>query len=200
MTKAEKQFKFLSTCIFIMYFIIIIWIITFKCNLVLSITDTYLFFKEMTVIERINFDLIPFKDYIEGPFISQIKTIIEDDILNILFFVPLGMYASLFIKKHKFIKVFLFSFLTSLFFETFQLFSLIGSFSTKDLITNVLGSIIGYFIYRLMYKKENSQRKIKIYNVISTIVVVILFFIVVYAIYNTILNIDLYISVIKRTL
>ena len=183
-----------------MYFIIIIWIITFKCNLVLSITDTYLFFKEMTVIERINFDLIPFKDYIEGPFISQIKTIIEDDILNILFFVPLGMYASLFIKKHKFIKVFLFSFLTSLFFETFQLFSLIGSFSTKDLITNVLGSIIGYFIYRLMYKKENSQRKIKIYNVISTIAVVILFFIVVYAIYNTILNIDLYISVIKRTL
>lgn len=200
MTKAEKQFKFLSTCIFIMFFIIIIWIITFKCNLVQSITDTYLFFKEMTVIERIKFDLVPFKDYIEGPFISQIKTIIEDDILNILFFVPLGMYASLFIKKHKFIKVFLFSFLLSLFFETFQLFSLIGSFSTKDLITNVLGSIIGYFIYRLMYKKENSQRKIKIYNVISTIVVVILFFIVVYAIYNTILNIDLYISVLKRTL
>ena len=200
MTKAEKQFKFLSTCIFIMYFIIIIWIITFKCNLVQSITDTYLFFKEMTIIERINFDLVPFKDYIEGPFISQIKTIIEDDILNILFFVPLGMYASLFIKKHKFIKVILFSFLLSLFFEIFQLFSLIGSFSTKDLITNVLGSIIGYFIYRLMYKKENSQLKIKIYNVISTIVVVILFFIVVYAIYNTILNIDLYIGVIKRTL
>lgn len=200
MTKAEKQFKFLSTCIFIMFFIIIIWIITFKCNLVQSITDTYLFFKEMTVIERINFDLVPFKDYIEGPFISQIKTIIEDDILNILFFVPLGMYASLFIKKHKLIKVILFSFLMSSFFEIFQLFSLIGSFSTKDLITNVLGSIIGYFIYRLMYKKENSQLKIKIYNVISTIVVVILFFIVVYAIYNTILNIDLYISVIKRTL
>ena len=200
MTKAEKQFKFLSTCIFIMYFIIIIWIITFKCNLVQSITDTYLFFKEMTIIERINFDLVPFKDYIEGPFISQINTIIEDDILNILFFVPLGMYASLFIKKHKFIKVILFSFLLSLFFEIFQLFSLIGSFSTKDLITNVLGSIIGYFIYRLMYKKENSQLKLKVYNVISTIVVVILIFICVYAIYNTILNIDLYISVIKRTL
>lgn len=200
MTKAEKQFKFLSTCIFIMYFIIIIWIITFKCNLVQSITDTYLFFKEMTVIERINFHLVPFKDYIEGPFLSQIKTIIEDDILNILFFVPLGMYASLFIKKHKFIKVILFSFLLSLFFEIFQLFSLIGSFSTKDLITNVLGSIIGYFIYRLMYKKENSQLKLKVYNVISTIVVVILIFICVYAIYNTILNIDLYIGVIKRTL
>lgn len=200
MTKAEKQFKFLSTCIFIMYFIIIIWIITFKCNLIQSITDTYLFFKEMTIIERINFDLVPFKDYIEGPFISQINTIIEDDILNILFFVPLGMYASLFIKKHKFIKVILFSFLLSLFFEIFQLFSLIGSFSTKDLITNVLGSIIGYFIYRLMYKKENSQLKLKVYNVISTIVVVILIFICVYAIYNTILNIDLYISIIKRTL
>ena len=180
--------------------IIIIWIITFKCNLVQSITDTYLFFKEMTIIERINFDLVPFKDYIEGPFISQINTIIEDDILNILFFVPLGMYASLFIKKHKFIKVILFSFLLSLFFEIFQLFSLIGSFSTKDLITNVLGSIIGYFIYRLMYKKENSQLKLKVYNVISTIVVVILIFICVFAIYNTILNIDLYISIIKRTL
>ncbi len=200
MTKTEKLFKFLSICIFVMYFIIITWIITFKCNLVQSITDTYLFFKEMTIIERINFDLVPFKDYIEGPFISQINTIIEDDILNILFFVPLGMYASLFIKKHKFIKVFLFSFLTSLFFEIFQLFSLIGSFSTKDLITNVLGSIIGYFIYRLMYKKENSQLKLKVYNVISTIVVVILFFICVFAIYNTILNIDLYISIIKRTL
>ena len=200
MTKTEKIFKLLSICIFVMFFLIITWIIMLKCNLVNSITDTYLFFKEMTIRQRIEFQLIPFKDYAKGPFISQIRTIIEDDILNVLFFIPFGMYGSLFIKRHKIIKVILFAFLMSAFYEIFQLFSLIGAFSTKDLITNVLGAVIGYFIYRLMYKKENSQTKLKVYNIISTVVVVILIFIIGYAIYNTILNIELYINILKRTL
>lgn len=196
--KSEKTFKMLSAVVTCIYFILLIWVIMFKCNLEQSITDTYLFFKEMTLKERINFHLIPFMDYVEGPFVSHIKTIIEDDILNILFFVPLGMYIGLFSKKHKFLKIFLIALSLSVFFEVFQLFSLIGSFSTKDVITNVSGSIIGYIIYKIVYKEENSERKIKILSITSIVVIFVFSMITFYAIFNTIKNIDLYINILLR--
>ena len=116
-----------------------------------------MFFKDFTVQERFNFYLVPFKDYIEGPFLSQIDNIIQDDILNICLFIPFGLYLAFFIKKNRFLKVFLFSFIFSSFFELFQLYSLIGSFATKDIITNTLGGCIGALLCFLIYKKHLIQ-------------------------------------------
>ena len=55
----------------------------------------------MTLKERFNFNLIPFIDYFDGPFLSQVKTRVEDDILNLVLFVPLGLYLSYFLKGKK---------------------------------------------------------------------------------------------------
>ena len=54
----------------------------------------------------------------------------------------------------------LISFGASLFIEVFQLFTLMGSYQSEDLIVNTLGGIIGYLIYKLTqncYKNELIQ-------------------------------------------
>ena len=197
--KSEKLFYLLSKIIFIIYIILLVWVIVFKCNYVLSFDSTYQYFKNYTIQERIDFGLIPFADYFVGPFITQLDTIIEDDILNVFVFMPLGMYLTLFLKNKRFIKVLLISITFSTLFELFQLFSLIGSFSTKDLITNTIGGILGYLICLLIYKKENSILKIKILNILSIIVIILFIPVVLYAIINTIKHLDLYIKILNRT-
>ena len=196
--KSEKLFQLLSKIIFGLYICLLVWVVVFKCNLINSVTQTYEYFKSFTLAERFNFYLVPFKDYFEGPFLIQIRTIIEDDILNLLLFVPFGMYLTLFIKKGSLYKVIILTFVLSLFFESFQLFSLIGSFATKDLITNVLGSLLGYLICKLVYKEKNGTLKLMILNILSIIVICIVLPIVVYSIYNTIKNINIYFEIIFR--
>lgn len=198
MIRNEKLLKRLSIIIFIIYILLLFWVIMFKCNLITSFTDTYLFFKDFTIMERIEFHLIPFKDYVEGPFISQINNIIQDDILNLALFIPLGLYLTYFLKHQRLVKVILISFILSSFFEIFQLFSLIGSFSTKDVITNTLGGLIGYFVCKIIIKEHNSTTKIKILNIISIIVIILFIPVVIYAVLNTVKYIDLYIDILKR--
>lgn len=197
--KTEKLFYKLSIGIFIVYLILMLWVIMFKCNMLHSITDTYLFFKNFTLSERFYFYIVPFKDYIEGPFLSQIDTIIQDDLLNVFLFVPFGMYLTLFLKKRSFIKVLLMSCLLSSILELFQLITIIGSFSTKDIITNTIGGIFGYFINRIIYKENNSINKIKVLNIISTVVLIIFIPLTIYAVFNTMKHFEFYLNIIKQT-
>ena len=199
--KSEKLLKLLSLIIFIIYMILIIWVVTFKCNLLTNITRTYAYYINQSLNERINAYLIPFKDYIEGPFISQIKTIIKDDILNVCIFIPLGIYLTFFFKKFRILKVLGITLFISICFELIQLFSLIGSFATKDVITNTFGAFLGYLICLVIYKRNNNSNiKILILNIISMVVIVCFLPIAIYAIFNTLINAKFYYEILTRTL
>lgn len=195
--KSDKLLSIFSKIIFVSYMIILVWIIIFKCNLLESLDSTYIFFKGFTVKERFEFFLIPFLDYFEGPFVEQIEITFTDDVLNILIFIPFGLYLSYFIKQNKLRKVLLISFSLSLFFEMFQLFTIIGCYSTKDLITNVLGGLMGYFLYKLIYK-ENQPIRNMILNICSCLVIIVIIPLTVYAVVNTIKCFDYYLEIIKR--
>lgn len=195
--RSEKLLKMLSIIIFILYMIILVWIIIFKCNMLQSVESTYIFFEGFTLKERFEYFLVPFMDYFEGPFVNQFERTFSDDVLNVLIFIPFGLYISYFIKKNKFGKVVLLSFLLSLFFEMFQLFSAIGCYSTKDLITNVLGGLMGYFLYKLIYK-ENQPIRNMILNICSCLVIIVIIPLTVYAVVNTIKCFDYYLEIIKR--
>ena len=196
--KQDKLLNFLSKIIFTLYLILLIWVVIFKCNLIENIKLTYEYLKGQTLSERFTIFLKPFNDYYEGPFISQWKNTLKDDLLNVIVFLPFGLYISYFIKTSKFIKTLLIAILFSLGVEIFQLFSSIGSFSSKDLITNTLGGIIGYILYRIIYKKNNIR--IMILNIISIIFIVLILPIVIYALINTIKNIEFYINILKEVL
>ena len=193
--KEIKRLNILSIILFCIYILLLIWIVLFKCNIYLSITNGYFEFKTLTLKERFDYYLIPFIDYINN---DSTQTFIKfkDGILNVIVFIPLGLYLSFFIKNNKFIKVIFYTFLISLLFEIIQLFSLLGSFQTEDLILNTFSGLLGYIIYKIIYKEKN----IKVLNILSLICIIILTPILIYGVINTINMIDVYIDVITRSL
>ena len=193
--KEIKRLNILSIILFCIYILLLIWIVLFKCNIYLSITNGYFEFKTLTLKERFDYYLIPFIDYINN---DSTQTFIKfkDGILNVFVFIPLGLYLSFFIKNNKFIKVIFYTFLISLLFEIIQLFSLLGSFQTEDLILNLFSGLLGYIIYKIIYKEKN----IKVLNILSLICIIILTPILIYGVINTINMIDVYINVITRSL
>lgn len=193
--KKIKRLNILSIILFCIYILLLIWIVLLKCNIYLSITNGYFEFKTLTLKERFDYYLIPFIDYFNNDF-TQTFIKFKDGILNVFVFIPLGLYLSFFIKKNKFIKVIFYTFLISLLFEIIQLFSLLGSFQTEDLILNMFSGLLGYIIYKIIYKEKN----IKVLNILSLICIIILTPILIYGVINTINMIDVYINVITRSL
>ena len=87
--------------------------------------------------------LIPFVDMIRGPI---------DTILNVILFFPLGFFLPLLYKKYNHMnRVALTGFLLSLSVELIQMFGM-GATDINDLITNTIGTCLGYFIYKLLSK------------------------------------------------
>ena len=91
--------------------------------------------------------LIPFLDMISGP---------VDTAENIILFAPLGFFLPLLYRKyHRPGSVALTAFLFSLSVEIVQMFGG-GASDINDLITNTVGAILGYFVYKklsLLLKK-----------------------------------------------
>lgn len=104
-----------------------------------------------TMSFRPRISLIPFLDMISGPI---------DTILNVVLFVPFGFFLPLLYKKYHHIKpVVLTGFLFSLSIEIVQMFGW-GSSDINDLITNTVGTCLGYFAYYLLSKVlPNSLKK-----------------------------------------
>lgn len=90
-----------------------------------------------------NFNWIPFGDMIRGPIDTE---------LNVVLFVPLGLFLPILYKRFdKIWKVALAGFLISLSIEIIQMFGC-GSTDINDLITNTIGTCIGYFVFLLLNK------------------------------------------------
>ena len=89
-----------------------------------------------------NINLIPFHDGFSLGFL-----------LNILLFVPLGFLCPLISKHYRSIKnTFFIGLGLSVAIEVVQLFTLYRATDIDDLITNVVGTLIGYFCFRLAHK------------------------------------------------
>lgn len=86
---------------------------------------------------------IPFLDMISGP---------VDTILNVILFIPLGFFLPLLYGKYNRInRIALTSFLFSISIEIVQMFGM-GATDINDLITNTVGTCLGYCIYKLLSK------------------------------------------------
>lgn len=89
-----------------------------------------------------NINLIPFSDGLNLGFV-----------LNIFLFIPLGFLCPLISRAfEQGKKTFWIGFGFSLFIEIVQLFTLYRATDINDLITNVVGTMIGYFCFRLIAK------------------------------------------------
>lgn len=123
-----------------------------------------------------NSNFIPFKEMFRYEFGSVL--FVRNVLGNMMMFVPFGFFVSYFLKLEKPISIFLLSLLTSSTIETTQL--LIGRvFDVDDIILNVIGGILGFFLWRLLHKLKDHLptplKKEAFYNIIMTFILLLIF-------------------------
>lgn len=143
----------LTLALFVIYLIALCWIIVFKFNIP---------FPYMGDQRSIN--LIPYSK----PLILNGKADFGELILNVLIFVPLGLYAGILFEKWNFAKkVALFSSISFL-LEVSQYILGIGAFDITDIINNSLGGLIGLMIYKGVEKVfKNRLKAQKLINILA---------------------------------
>ena len=110
-----------------------------------------------SVIVNGEFNLIPLVDILNSP-----REYIINTVLNIMLFVPLGFLIPTIWNEYRSLKqVFLIGIGLSLIIEIFQIFTFRLT-DIDDLITNTLGTIIGYSFSRRL--SENFRLKISVSN------------------------------------
>jgi glycopeptide antibiotics resistance protein len=138
----------LTQVLFIIYLMAICWILLFK----LGVRFSYM--------GKRSVNLIPF---------SESLILDSENILNVLVFVPLGIYAGILFERWVFGKKLLLFFLLSSIVEGLQYILGVGVFDVTDIITNTLGGVVGLIIFKAIDKSfNNSVKAQKFVNIIAT--------------------------------
>ena len=138
--------KINRNCVMILgalYFIALVWVIVFKCNVNQKLCID--FNRARTIWERLVYALTG------KPFGNLIYDIKRGDpteplslIFNIIGFIPLGLVYRFFFKKSH---AYLSSFATALGIELFQLISGYGGLKIEDLVEYMVGAIVGIVLF-----------------------------------------------------
>ena len=133
--KNKKQFilyKELTNLFFIVYILCLFQVVTFQ--------DPFGFGSN---------NFVPFKEISRYSFGSRL--FIKNVIGNLVMFIPYGIFVSLYTKMNKKLGAFLLIAFASVSIETTQL--LIGRvFDIDDIMLNIIGGMIGFFIYSFIRK------------------------------------------------
>jgi glycopeptide antibiotics resistance protein len=150
----------LSKSLFIIYLLALLWILLLKLGVQFSYMKTR------------SVNLIPFGQ----PMMTNGKPDFSEVVLNVLVFIPLGIYAGMLFRKWTFIKKLFFFFSVSLVLEALQFILKIGAFDITDLIANSSGAVIGlmtfYGIVRLFNNSIKAQKFINVVAAIGTVLVI----------------------------
>lgn len=160
--KKIELHKELLMFLFIVYVLLLYYIVTFQDNN--YGTNNFVPFKEMF---RYNINSSLF-----------IKNVIG----NIVLFIPLGLFVSLYIKSKSFLITFMLSSVISCSIEFVQ--SLIGrTVDIDDIILNTTGGLIGYIIYKLgnkfAYKLPKFLKSSFILDILSLLFVLAIMYIAI---------------------
>ncbi len=132
-------------------------------------------FQIVTVQDTVSWstnNFVPFKEIMRYDFGTTL--FFKNIIGNILLFLPFGFFVSYLIKSKDVILPLIICIVCSISIETVQLY--IGRvFDVDDIILNVIGGILGYFVYRVMYD-FNSKLPKALKNEVFLNIVTILFF------------------------
>lgn len=155
--------KKITLILMIFYLIALIWVIIFKLEFSI---------KELPQIRNIN--LIPFNQ----PAIVNGKADINEIILNLLAFIPYGLFIHILIDEKSILKKLFIIFATSFIFELIQYIFAIGASDITDIISNTSGGIIG-IVFSMFMEKLLRENWIKFINIVSTVCAIILTAIIV---------------------
>lgn len=144
------------------YLLVLIWVLLFKLGVAFS------------YMPKRSFNLFPF----DGFYRAHRRTDKPELILNILVFIPLGMYIAALMRQWSWRRSLLAFFFTSFAFECIQFIGKIGAFDITDIITNSTGGLIGWVLFLLLQRLIGSANKaqvlVNVIGVLGTIVIVTL--------------------------
>ena len=178
----EKINKRLLIGLTVIYIILLIWIIVFKCNYNEGLhIETN---RAMTLMERLTYKKIPFEKFIEAVRGGGILAVLElvAFFFNVICFLPYGALFRFFTEKKWLIVTTCAIF--SLGVEVFQLFSCWGGPDYIDIISNTFGAFLGLFIYDFLRPRINDL----MINKIAKWSVIISTPVALFAIINSIIN------------
>lgn len=126
-------------------------------------------------------NFIPFKEMFRYNFGSRL--FLKNVLGNLIMFAPYGFFISYFLKLEKKRFVLLFSFLVSITIETTQFF--IGRvFDVDDIMLNMLGGLMGYYVFRFVYIAREKLPKFLKNNLFYNLFVSVIIFVIVIYILN----------------
>ncbi len=141
-----------TTTLSIIYIIILSWILLLKLGV------------HFTYMTQRNFNLVPYLH------MNRMEVI-----LNVIVFIPVGIYAGLLFKTRSILNQFLICGTMSFLFESIQFIFRIGAFDVTDLIDNSLGGLLGIWFYRLLTQAfRNGLTLQKTINTIATVCTILL--------------------------
>lgn len=154
MIQSKKQTRWMLG-LFLIYFVVIIWVIIFKMSFSIH---------ELTQLRSIN--LIPYGD---SAIVNQ-QVDFSEIYMNILAFVPFGIYLAMLKPNSAIVKLVAIVGFTSLSIEVIQYLFAIGASDITDLIGNTFGGLLGILFDRVSVKILKSRQKTnKIFNILATI-------------------------------
>jgi glycopeptide antibiotics resistance protein len=156
MEESKNNQNIITAGLLVAYLFALTWIILFKMQF--SFQDL----RHSTDFRGIN--LIPFA----GSVIKNNQIDIGEIILNVLAFIPFGIYISMLKPNWSFLKKIVPIAGVSLLFEVLQFIFAIGGSDITDLMGNTLGGIIGVGVY-IVFCKLFSTKANKILNVLALI-------------------------------
>ena len=117
-------------------------------------------------------NFIPFKEVFRYQIFSE--RFFRNVVGNLIMFMPYGFFVSYFLRLDKKKNIFIMSLLVSVTIEITQL--IIGRvFDVDDIMLNVCGGILGYFVYRFIHHFKNKLPNIMkndiFYNIVTTILI-----------------------------
>lgn len=161
--------KKLTGGLFFLYFIVLSWIILFKMQL------------DISLLKDMNFrsvNLIPFA----GSTIVNGKVEVSEIILNVVAFVPFGIYMSMLREEWGIVKRIIPIFVVSLLYEVLQYILAVGASDITDLLGNTLGGGLGIAFFFLL-SKLLKQKTVQIFNFLAlfaTILSLVFFGIIIF--------------------
>lgn len=153
-TKGGNAANRLTIALLAIYLIVLIWILVFKLGVRFSYAGNR------------SVNLVPFSK----PSISKGRVDLSEIILNVVVFLPLGIYVGILFRTWTFLKKLFLFFLLSLIVEGLQFVLAVGAFDITDVITNTSGGILGLMIFKAIEKTFNNSIKAqKFLNIVAAV-------------------------------
>lgn len=153
MQDVTKRVKMLRV-LFVVYLIALFEIVVFKFDIP---------FSNMGYLRSVNF--IPFNQSL----IVNGKIELSEIFMNMVIFIPLGVYFEIIFSKWSTMKKVFIVFVVSLSCEILQFIMAVGASDITDVINNTLGGIVGVLIIKLLIRLFKDKNKVyKFINIVAT--------------------------------